>query len=87
MLATLRTSRQCKTLQRRAITIMELNEQEIHPIQLMRDRKWSYLELAIAFGVSEAEARKWGFRKTASNYRNPSKTAFILAGVLHKITA
>jgi hypothetical protein len=66
---------------------MELNEQEIHPIQLMRDRNWSYLELAIAFGVSEAEARKWAFKKTASNYRNPSKTAFILAGILHKATA
>lgn len=51
----------------------------MHPIELMRKHQWSYLQLAIEFGVSEAETRRWGFRKTASNYRNPPQMAFRLA--------
>ncbi len=51
----------------------------MHPIELMRKHNWSYRKLAEEFGVSEAEARRWGFRKTASNYRNPPLMAYKLA--------
>ncbi|GAX39891.1 hypothetical protein NIES4075_08530 [Tolypothrix sp. NIES-4075] len=51
----------------------------MHPIDLMRKYGWSYHHLAAEFGVSEAEARRWGFRKTASNYRNPPLMAYKLA--------
>lgn len=51
----------------------------MHPIELMRKHQWSYLHLAVEFGVSEAEARRWGFRKDASNYRNPPQMALLLA--------
>jgi hypothetical protein len=51
----------------------------MHPIELMRKYGWSYHKLAAEFGVSEVEARRWGFRKTASNYRNPTSMAYKLA--------
>lgn len=51
----------------------------MHPIDLMRKYGWSYHKLAEEFGVSEVEARRWGFRKTASNYRNPPSMAYKLA--------
>jgi hypothetical protein len=51
----------------------------MHPIELMRKYGWSYHQLAAHFGVSEVEARRWGFRKTASNYRNPPLMAYKLA--------
>ncbi|MCC5601033.1 hypothetical protein [Nostoc favosum] len=51
----------------------------MHPIDLMRKYGWSYHELAAEFGVSEVEARRWGFRKTASNYRNPPLISYKLA--------
>lgn len=51
----------------------------MHPIDLMRKYGWSYLELAIKLGVTEAEARRWDFNKKASNYRNPSQTVLILS--------
>ena len=56
----------------------------MHPIDLMRKHNWSYLRLAIEFGVSEAEVRRWGFRKDASNYRNPPAMAFKLAERIHR---
>jgi hypothetical protein len=56
----------------------------MHPIELMRKYQWSYLKLADEFGVTEAEARRWGFRKTASNYRNPPAMAFKLAEKIDK---
>lgn len=56
----------------------------MHPIELMRKYQWSYLKLADEFGVSEAEARRWSFRKTASNYRNPPQMAFRLAERIDK---
>jgi hypothetical protein len=34
--------------------------------------------------VSEVEARRWGFRKTASNYRNPPQMAYKLAQRIDK---
>lgn len=40
--------------------------------------------LAEEFGVTEYEARRWGFRKTASNYRNPPPMAFKLAERIDK---
>jgi len=54
-------------------------EEKMHPIELMRKYGWSYRKLAEEFGVSEVEARRWGFRKTASNYRNPPSMAHKLA--------
>lgn len=51
----------------------------MHPIELMRKYHWSYQELAVQFGVSEVETRRWAFRKTASNYRNPPLMAYKLA--------
>ncbi|PHJ64992.1 hypothetical protein VF04_04200 [Nostoc linckia z7] len=51
----------------------------MHPIDLMRKHHWSYHQLAGEFGLTEAEVRRWAFSKTASNYRNPPKMAFILA--------
>lgn len=51
----------------------------MHPIELMKKYGWSYQKLAEEFGVSEVEARRWGFRKTASNYRNPPSMAYKLA--------
>lgn len=51
----------------------------MHPIDLMRKHNWSYQKLAEEFGVSVVEARRWGFRKTASNYRNPPAMAYKLA--------
>ena len=51
----------------------------MHPIELMRKYHWSYQELAVQFGVSEIETRRWAFRKTASNYRNPPLMAYKLA--------
>ena len=51
----------------------------MHPIDLMKKHSWSYQKLAEEFGVSEIEARRWGFRKTASNYRNPPSMAYKLA--------
>jgi hypothetical protein len=51
----------------------------MHPIDLMRKYAWSYHKLAAEFGVSEAEARRWAFQKTASNYRNPPSMAYKLA--------
>ncbi|UKO97457.1 hypothetical protein [Nostoc sp. UHCC 0870] len=56
----------------------------MHPIDLMRKYGWSYLELATEFGVSEVEARRWGFRKTATNYRNPPMMAYKLAEKIDK---
>ena len=56
----------------------------MHPIDLMRKYNWSYHKLAEEFGVSEAEARRWGFRKTASNYRNPPQMAYKLAQKIDK---
>ena len=56
----------------------------MHPIDLMRKYGWSYHKLAEEFGVSEAEARRWGFRKTASNYRNPPQMAYKLAQKIDK---
>lgn len=56
----------------------------MHPIDLMRKYDWSYQKLAEEFGVSEAEARRWGFRKTASNYRNPPQMAYKLAQKIDK---
>ncbi|MDJ0616323.1 MAG: hypothetical protein QNJ63_06140 [Calothrix sp. MO_192.B10] len=56
----------------------------MHPIELMRKYSWSYQQLALEFGVSEAEARRWGFRKTASNYRNPPSMAYKLAKRIDK---
>lgn len=56
----------------------------MHPIDLMRKHGWSYRELAAEFGVSEVEARRWGFRKTASNYRNPPLMAYKLAEKIDK---
>ena len=51
----------------------------MHPIELMRKYGWSYLKLACEFGVTEAEARRWAFRKTSKSHRNPPQMAFILA--------
>ncbi len=56
----------------------------MHPIDLMRKYSWSYQKLATEFGVSEVEARRWGFRKTASNYRNPPSMAYKLAEKIDK---
>lgn len=56
----------------------------MHPIELMRKYAWSYHDLAAQFGVSEAEARRWAFRKTASNYRNPPQMAYKLAEKIDK---
>jgi hypothetical protein len=56
----------------------------MHPIELMRKYGWSYQKLAEEFGVSEVEARRWGFRKTASNYRNPPQMAYKLAQRIDK---
>lgn len=56
----------------------------MHPIDLMRKYDWSYSKLAEEFGVSEVEARRWGFRKTASNYRNPPRMAYKLAKKIDK---
>jgi len=56
----------------------------MHPIDLMRKYSWSYHKLAEEFGVSEVEARRWGFRKTASNYRNPPQMAYKLAQRIDK---
>lgn len=56
----------------------------MHPIELMRKYSWSYRKLAEEFGVSEVEARRWGFRKTASNYRNPPSMAYKLAAKIDK---
>ncbi|GEM_PF-4311629 len=56
----------------------------MHPIDLMRKYEWSYHKLAEEFGVSEIEARRWGFRKTASNYRNPPQMAYKLAHRIDK---
>ncbi len=56
----------------------------MHPIELMRKHHWSYLQLALEFGISEAEARRWAFRKDASNYRNPPQMAFKLAEKIDK---
>lgn len=58
----------------------------MHPIDLMRKYGWSYLELAVKFGVCEAEARRWAFRKNSKSYRNPPKMAFILAEHLDKFS-
>lgn len=57
---------------------------EMHPIDLMKKYNWSYHKLAEEFGVSEIEARRWGFRKTASNYRNPPQMAYKLAERIDK---
>ena len=51
----------------------------MHPIELMRKREWTYLRLASEFGVCEAEARRWAFRKESKSYRNPPAMALILA--------
>ncbi len=56
----------------------------MHPIDLMKKYGWSYHKLAEEFGVSEVEARRWGFRKTASNYRNPPQMAYKLARKIDK---
>ena len=56
----------------------------MHPIDLMRKYGWSYHKLAAEFGVSEVEARRWGFRKTASNYRNPPLMSYKLAEKIDK---
>ncbi len=56
----------------------------MHPIELMRKYDWSYNKLAEEFGVSVVEARRWGFRKTASNYRNPPQMAYKLAQKIDK---
>ncbi|WP_017651510.1 hypothetical protein [Fortiea contorta] len=56
----------------------------MHPIDLMRKHGWSYRDLAMEFGVSEVEARRWAFRKTASNYRNPPSMAYKLAERIDK---
>ena len=56
----------------------------MHPIDLMRKYGWSYQKLAEEFGVSEVEARRWGFRKSASNYRNPPSMAYKLAQKIDK---
>jgi hypothetical protein len=56
----------------------------MHPIDLMKKYSWSYQKLATEFGVSEVEARRWGFRKTASNYRNPPLMAYKLADKIDK---
>ncbi|MGM3305986.1 hypothetical protein ACSQ6I_08395 [Anabaena sp. WFMT] len=56
----------------------------MHPIELMRKYGWSYHNLAAEFGVSEVEARRWAFRKTASNYRNPPLMAYKLAERIDK---
>ncbi|MBW4644748.1 MAG: hypothetical protein KME23_17460 [Goleter apudmare HA4340-LM2] len=56
----------------------------MHPIDLMRKYDWTYRDLAIEFGVSEVEARRWGFRKTATNYRNPPLMAYKLAEKIDK---
>lgn len=56
----------------------------MHPIDLMRKYQWSYLQLAIEFGVSEAAVRRWAFNPKASNYRNPPPMAFILAERIYK---
>lgn len=56
-----------------------IREKVMHPIELKKKYGWSYHKLAEEFGVSEIEARRWGFRKTASNYRNPPSMAHKLA--------
>ncbi|MBW4564772.1 MAG: hypothetical protein KME32_27335 [Mojavia pulchra JT2-VF2] len=56
----------------------------MHPIELMKKYGWSYNRLAAEFGVSEVEARRWGFRKTATNYRNPPLMAYKLAERIDK---
>ncbi|MUG93675.1 hypothetical protein F7734_15105 [Scytonema sp. UIC 10036] len=56
----------------------------MHPIDLMRKYGWSYHKLAAEFGVSEAEARRWGFKRTATNYRNPPSMAYKLAEKIDK---
>jgi hypothetical protein len=56
----------------------------MHPIELMRKYGWSYHDLASQFGVSEVEARRWAFRKTATNYRNPPLMAYKLAEKIDK---
>jgi hypothetical protein len=56
----------------------------MHPLDLMRKYGWSYHKLAAEFGVSEAEARRWGFKSTASNYRNPPSMAYKLAEKIDK---
>ena len=56
----------------------------MHPIELMRKHQWSYLRLACEMGVSEAAVRKWAMNPKASNYRNPSPMALVLAEKLDK---
>ncbi|MBD1895896.1 hypothetical protein [Coleofasciculus sp. FACHB-129] len=56
----------------------------MHPIELMRKHHWSYLELALQMGVSEAAVRKWAMSRTASNFRNPPPMAFVLADKLDR---
>lgn len=56
----------------------------MHPIELMRKQRWSYLRLACEMGVSEAAVRKWAMRSDASNFRNPPPMAFVLAAKLDK---
>jgi hypothetical protein len=56
----------------------------MHPIELKLKYCLSYHDLATHFGVSEGEARRWGFRKTASNYRNPPLMAYKLAEKLDR---
>ncbi|NER45746.1 MAG: hypothetical protein F6J92_03475 [Symploca sp. SIO1A3] len=56
----------------------------MNPIELLGKYQWSYKTLSNVFGVSELEARRWGFRKEAKTRRNPSATAQILAVVISK---
>lgn len=56
----------------------------MHPIELLRKLGWTYQRLAVTFGVSELEARRWGFQQSAKTRRNPSQTALILAAVIDK---
>ena len=56
----------------------------MHPIELKKKYGWSYHKLAEEFGVSEIEARRWGFRKSASNYRYPPSMAHKLADIIDR---
>jgi len=58
--------------------------QQITPIELMNRLGWDYLRIACEFGVSEAAARRWAFSPSASNKRESTKMAGILASKIYK---